>query len=105
MVLTYVKEEGKKERYKAYKLQEKIKKEFEREKTKEKEAIRKDAETYRTKLPFKKKILGKPKIKLPKYSAERAIMKGLPDKARLVSEGETGYFKKEYEKESKWLSR
>ena len=48
----------------------------------------------------KKSILKKPKKGIKKLSAERAILSDAKN-YRLVSEGETGYFKKEYQKEKK----
>ena len=50
-----------------------------------------------------KKISRKPKIKIQKLSAEKAILK---DKGvhRLVSEGRTGTFREELMEEAKWLS-
>lgn len=72
-----------------------------------KKALRKaiKEEKSKSKKDSSKKLLKKSKVKLPKYSSEKAIMKELSDKTRLVREGETGYFKKEYEKEMKWLGK
>jgi hypothetical protein len=48
-------------------------------------------------------IIGKPKVKLPKYSAKKALLSG--GDRKLVSEGRTGYFDKEMvEERKKWLS-
>jgi len=49
------------------------------------------------------RILTKPKVKLPRFSAEKAILK---DKGyhRLVSEGRVGTFDEEMMEEAKWLS-
>ena len=49
------------------------------------------------------KILKKPKAKIRSVDPKKAITQGMGKRA-LVSEGRTGYFKKEYVKESKWLS-
>ena len=49
-----------------------------------------------------RKILKKPK-RLPSYSPEKVLMKGV-GKPALVREGRTGHFSDEYEEEIKWLS-
>ena len=50
-----------------------------------------------------KRILTKPKAKLPSYDPTKMLMKGVGSKA-LVSEGRTKYFDEEYREETKWLS-
>lgn len=44
-----------------------------------------------------------PTIKLQELSAVKALAKGIPSDAALVSKGRTGFFQEEYEKEEKWL--
>ena len=51
----------------------------------------------------KKLKLSKPKVSIRKLNAVQTIMKGR-DKPRLVREGKTGWFRKEYENEKiRWL--
>ena len=49
-----------------------------------------------------KKILAKPKAKLPSHDPTKMLMKGTGNK--LVIEGRTKYFDEEYREETKWLS-
>ena len=50
-----------------------------------------------------KKILTKPKAKLPSYDPKKIIMKGAGSD-KLVREGRTKYFDEKYREEVKWLS-
>lgn len=50
-----------------------------------------------------KTLVGKPKVKLPKYSAKKALLKGRNFNEKLVGEGRTGYFDAEMVEETKWL--
>jgi DNA-directed RNA polymerase alpha subunit len=52
---------------------------------------------------FKGRLLKKPKLKLPKVSARKAIVSG-DDRQSLVREGRTGYFKEEMVREQTWLN-
>ena len=58
----------------------------------------------KNKKKYKKKLLKKPKAKMPSIDPKRFITSGL-GKQELVSEGRTGYFNEEYIKEKQnWLS-
>ena len=51
----------------------------------------------------KKRILSKPKAKLPSTDPKKFLTHGL-ERQSLVREGRTGYFNKEMMEEAKWLS-
>jgi len=50
-----------------------------------------------------KKILSTPKVKIQSFDPVKAISKGIPNDAALVSKGKEGFFNEEYSKEQKWL--
>ena len=53
-----------------------------------------------------KKFIVKPKVKIKELDAVKTVLKGTPNKVKMVTEGEEGFFKKEYEKEkNKFLGR